>query len=172
MLDLMNLALTALVAVLAIIFGALVSDQVKASAPALAGRLVKVAVSWMAAQKRERFEEEWLACIDETQGALAKLICAVGFVCVSVRESEMRNSRALSGALFAWVLAGGKVRIAFAAMISHMLCFWILLNCFWAGFISAWWTQTLVYATLVMIGGSAIWFARKPPARDTKGPKR
>lgn len=78
-----------LAAVAASMLGALARSEIEAWAPALAARLIRLAVSLSPPEIADRLSEEWCAHVNEVPGFLGKIIAAVGFI---------RAARALPGA--------------------------------------------------------------------------
>ncbi len=92
-----SLVLNAIWVVVVFIVLALFSDQVKASAPLIARRIVRIACYFLPAHLRERYEEEWLSNIDELPGGLWKLVtafgCSIAVVPIARRSSILHESQ-------------------------------------------------------------------------------
>src|SRR5262245_35029289 len=60
------------------IFGNLVSSELYDRLPQLAGWLIRIAVKRLPENQRARFEEEWMAHLEECPGKLGRFIHAAG----------------------------------------------------------------------------------------------
>lgn len=98
----MELIIGFIVAVLSIFAAALsrqLTDEFKAWTPWIIRQLVNCAVRRLGEEQRTRFEEEWLAHVNEIPGELGKIIAALGFVYAARRISTRIGaaSRILAG---------------------------------------------------------------------------
>ena len=86
-----------IVAVVGMFFGAVLSrrltDEVEAWTQWIINHLVNRAVRRFSDEERSRFEEEWLAHVNELPGKVDKIIAALGFL-----SDTRRISSALSAA--------------------------------------------------------------------------
>jgi hypothetical protein len=86
----MELMIGFIVAVLGIFAAALsrqLTDEFKAWTPRIIKYLVNRAVHTLAEKERSRFEEEWLAHVNELPGEVGKIIAALGFLSAARRIS-------------------------------------------------------------------------------------
>jgi hypothetical protein len=56
------------------------AEEVEAWSPFIIRRLIKLAVSWLPENKRERFDEEWRSHVNEVPGRVGKVLSAAGFL--------------------------------------------------------------------------------------------
>lgn len=78
-------------AVLGIIGAAIsrqLTDECKAWTPWIVKRLIRRAVHKLSEEQQGRFEEEWLAYVDEIPGEIGKVVAALGFLRASHRMSS------------------------------------------------------------------------------------
>lgn len=61
-------------------FSRLWAEEIGALLSAVVCRIIKVAVSIVPEEKRERYEEEWASHICETPGSISQLVHSLGFV--------------------------------------------------------------------------------------------
>ena len=85
------------------LLGRLLAEEVKAWIPSLNEHLLKLAISRLPIDLRERYHEEWAADLGSYPGALAKTLRALGIVCasVSITSSPLAGFRAVFVCLFA-----------------------------------------------------------------------
>ncbi|MGA1831639.1 sugar transferase [Rhizobium wenxiniae] len=61
-------------------FSNLLSDEFKAWQPWIVRKIIALAVSWMPAEERERWHEEWSAYCTEVPGQFGQIFASLGFV--------------------------------------------------------------------------------------------
>src|SRR6266851_8947551 len=79
--------IVAVLGILAAVLSRQLTDEFKAWTPSIIKHLVNRAVRRLPEEERSRFEEEWLAHVNELPGEVAKIIAALGFLSAARRMS-------------------------------------------------------------------------------------
>jgi len=112
--------------------------------PWLSKRLIRLAIRRLPNAHRSRYEEEWLAELEEVPGKLAKLVVALGILANAARMSRVLRGHSIPIAVWRFVLAvaiGGAIVVAINLPKAALQ-----LN----GWASLW--QPLVYAFGLVVG--------------------